>query len=137
MPRSPESADLEADRRSAKKMRKGTRSCFECRRRKIRCIFSADNASVCSECFARGSKCMGQEAAEVDVSSLDNRKNLRERVAKLEALVDALSQDRSTPKQESFKASVEPAGTLPTWDNKPSRKTLHIYSRRTGPASPY
>ncbi|KAL9091634.1 MAG: hypothetical protein Q9165_004710 [Trypethelium subeluteriae] len=95
MPRSSASPDPEADKRPLKKMRKGTHSCFECRRRKIRCIFSPENSSVCSECFARGSKCLGQNEVDVEASSIDNRKNLRERVAKLEALVEALSNDRT------------------------------------------
>ncbi|KAF2405555.1 hypothetical protein EJ06DRAFT_30234 [Trichodelitschia bisporula] len=72
-----------------KKMRKGTHSCFECRRRKIRCIFTSDHPSVCTECFARGSRCIDQEHAESD-AVLDQRKNLRERVARLEALVDSM-----------------------------------------------
>lgn len=77
-----------------KKMRKGTHSCWECRRRKIRCIFTPENQTTCSECFARGSKCIDQEHAESDMV-LDQRKNLRERVARLESLVDTLLEDRT------------------------------------------
>ncbi|OCL11586.1 hypothetical protein AOQ84DRAFT_361401 [Glonium stellatum] len=77
-----------------KKMRKGTHSCFECRRRKIRCIFPPDNPNVCSECFARGSRCIDQEHAATDVI-VDHRKNLRERVSRLEALVDSLLEERT------------------------------------------
>ncbi|PSN65609.1 hypothetical protein BS50DRAFT_575587 [Corynespora cassiicola Philippines] len=77
-----------------KKMRKGTHSCFECRRRKIRCIFPPDNPDVCSECFARGSRCIDQENANPDVI-VDHRKNLRERVSRLEALVDSLLDDKT------------------------------------------
>ncbi|KAF2015727.1 hypothetical protein BU24DRAFT_422040 [Aaosphaeria arxii CBS 175.79] len=77
-----------------KKMRKGTHSCFECRRRKIRCIFPPDNPEVCSECFARGSRCIDQENANPDVV-VDHRKNLRERVSRLEALVDSLLEDKT------------------------------------------
>jgi len=77
-----------------KKMRKGTHSCWECRRRKIRCLFSNDNPSVCTECFARGSRCVDQEHAESDVV-VDQRKNLRERVARLESLVETLMDDRT------------------------------------------
>ncbi|PVH97793.1 hypothetical protein DM02DRAFT_616265 [Periconia macrospinosa] len=77
-----------------KKMRKGTHSCFECRRRKIRCIFPPDNPDVCSECFARGSRCVDQEHADPDVV-VDHRKNLRERVSRLEALVDSLLEEKT------------------------------------------
>ncbi|TLD39568.1 hypothetical protein E2P81_ATG00555 [Venturia nashicola] len=64
------------------------------RRRKIRCIFPPDNNSVCTECFARGSRCIDQENAETDIV-VDHRKNLRERVARLEALVESLVDDKS------------------------------------------
>ncbi|CAI6341669.1 unnamed protein product [Periconia digitata] len=77
-----------------KKMRKGTHSCFECRRRKIRCIFPPDNSDVCSECFARGSRCVDQENADPDIV-VDHRKNLRERVSRLEALVDSLLEEKT------------------------------------------
>ncbi|KAF2749620.1 hypothetical protein M011DRAFT_474979 [Sporormia fimetaria CBS 119925] len=77
-----------------KKMRKGTHSCFECRRRKIRCIFPPENPSICSECFARGSRCIDQEHANPDIV-VDHRKNLRERVSRLEALVDSLLEDKA------------------------------------------
>jgi hypothetical protein len=77
-----------------KKMRKGTHSCWECRRRKIRCTFSADNQTTCTECFARGSRCVDQEHVESDVV-VDQRKNLRERVARLESLLVNLMDDQT------------------------------------------
>ncbi|KAF1987789.1 hypothetical protein K402DRAFT_403455 [Aulographum hederae CBS 113979] len=64
------------------------------RRRKIRCIFSSDSSTTCTECFARGSRCIDQEHAESD-AIVDQRKNLRERVARLESLVDTLLEDRT------------------------------------------
>ncbi|KAK6840980.1 hypothetical protein PG987_001840 [Apiospora arundinis] len=42
-----------------KKIRSGTHSCTECRRRKIRCTFTP-NVTVCSPCSARGSRCVDQ-----------------------------------------------------------------------------
>ncbi|KAL1631977.1 hypothetical protein SLS56_004182 [Neofusicoccum ribis] len=93
MPRS-SSESVVRDAGIRKKMRKGTHSCFECRRRKIRCIFSDEHPGECTECFARGSRCIDQEHADPE-SIVDNRKNLRERVAKLEALIESLLDDRS------------------------------------------
>ncbi|KAF2474574.1 uncharacterized protein BDR25DRAFT_331997 [Lindgomyces ingoldianus] len=101
-----------------KKMRKGTHSCFECRRRKIRCIFPPDNPNVCSECFARGSRCIDQENANPDVI-VDHRKNLRERVSRLEALVDSLLEDKTersateTQTSSSKTPNVIPRDTFP------------------------
>ncbi|KAF2134206.1 hypothetical protein P153DRAFT_107119 [Dothidotthia symphoricarpi CBS 119687] len=94
-----------------KKMRKGTHSCFECRRRKIRCIFPPDNSEVCSECFARGSRCIDQENANPEVI-VDHRKNLRERVSRLEALIDNLLEDKvikSESPSQSDSASPKPS----------------------------
>lgn len=64
------------------------------RRRKIRCIFPPDNPNECTECFARGSRCIDQEHASAD-AIVDHRKNLRERVSRLESLVDSLMDEKS------------------------------------------
>lgn len=81
------------------------------RRRKIRCIFQSDNPDVCSECFARGSRCIDQESANPDVI-VDHRKNLRERVSRLEALVDSLLEDKTvkseSPSHESRAETASP-----------------------------
>ncbi|KAH7132488.1 hypothetical protein B0J11DRAFT_228459 [Dendryphion nanum] len=106
-----------------KKMRKGTHSCFECRRRKIRCIYPSDNPDVCSECFARGSRCVDQEHADPEVV-VDHRKNLRERVSRLEALVDSLLEDKT----EKTERSVTDASS--------SRTPNYITTKDTFPPTP-
>ncbi|ENI05879.1 hypothetical protein COCC4DRAFT_22906 [Bipolaris maydis ATCC 48331] len=108
-----------------KKMRKGTHSCFECRRRKIRCIFQPENPDVCSECFARGSRCIDQEHANPDVI-VDHRKNLRERVSRLEALVDSLLEEK-TVKSESRSQSIADTS---------SPKAPNVYNKDTLPPTP-
>ncbi|KIV93008.1 hypothetical protein PV10_04253 [Exophiala mesophila] len=75
-----------------KKMRKGTKSCLECRRRKIKCNFEPGRPAVCNECYARGSTCIDQEHADVQalnqpVSDQSSSYSLRERVSQLEDLV--------------------------------------------------
>ncbi|EED17905.1 conserved hypothetical protein [Talaromyces stipitatus ATCC 10500] len=49
-----------------RKVRKGTRSCWECKRRKVRCSFSAinDNSTVCVACRKRRTPCVSQEFLE-------------------------------------------------------------------------
>ncbi|KAF2433302.1 hypothetical protein EJ08DRAFT_658204 [Tothia fuscella] len=101
----PDRSSPESGSGSRKKMRKGTHSCFECRRRKIRCIFPPDNPNSCTECFARGSRCVDQEHAETDIV-VDHRKNLRERVARLEALVETLVDDKTYDKSEKHAAEA-------------------------------
>ncbi|KAF4614345.1 hypothetical protein G7Y89_g15392 [Cudoniella acicularis] len=56
-------AQSEAKRR---KLRKGTHSCWECKRRKMKCIFDTDT-TTCNGCRRRGSQCISQEFPE-DVS---------------------------------------------------------------------
>ncbi|KAJ9239155.1 hypothetical protein DTO169E5_4445 [Paecilomyces variotii] len=79
--------DLEGPPR--KKMRKGTRSCIECRRRKIRCTFDPERHNVCNECYARGSVCIDQEHGSLPPRSTggEQRYSLRERVAQLDTVV--------------------------------------------------
>ena len=74
-----------------KKMRKGTKSCLECRRRKIKCTFEENRPAVCNECFARGSTCIDQEHGDMQpaasTTSAEQSYSLRERVTQLEGLV--------------------------------------------------
>ncbi|KAL6818035.1 hypothetical protein GGI42DRAFT_309221 [Trichoderma sp. SZMC 28013] len=44
-----------------RKIRKGTQSCWECKRRKIRCTFAAPTETVCDGCRSRRVKCISQE----------------------------------------------------------------------------
>ncbi|KAJ9629158.1 uncharacterized protein PV06_08906 [Exophiala oligosperma] len=74
-----------------KKMRKGTKSCLECRRRKIKCNFEPGRPAVCNECYARGSACIDQEHGDIhsytQTSVEQSNYSLRERVSQLEDLV--------------------------------------------------
>jgi len=42
------------------KVRKGTHSCRECKRRKVKCIFASSSDVVCTMCSRRGSRCTSQ-----------------------------------------------------------------------------
>src|SRR4051812_21055606 len=74
-----------------KKLRKGTKSCLECRRRKIKCTFEPGRPACCNECYARGSTCIDQEHGDVQTYAASNAEqssySLRERVSQLEDLV--------------------------------------------------
>jgi len=74
-----------------KKMRKGTKSCLECRRRKIKCTFESGRPAICNECYARGSTCIDQEHGDIHSymqnTSEQSSYSLRERVSQLEDLV--------------------------------------------------
>ena len=43
-----------------RKVRKGTHSCWECRRRKVKCTFSSLDDAICITCLRRGTKCISQ-----------------------------------------------------------------------------
>jgi hypothetical protein len=72
-------------------MRKGTKSCLECRRRKIKCNFEPGRPAVCNECYARGSTCIDQEHGDIQsytqAATEQSSYSLRERVSQLEDLV--------------------------------------------------
>ena len=59
----PPSDQAESGLRPIKKMRKGTKSCSECRRKKIRCVFKED-APLCDGCISRGTRCVEQAYVE-------------------------------------------------------------------------
>ncbi|PGH17666.1 hypothetical protein AJ79_01028 [Helicocarpus griseus UAMH5409] len=80
---------------SRRKMRKGTKSCFECRRRKIRCTYDPERPNLCNECYTKGTACIDQENAPISISGTGNRGgdqaySLRERVAILEETVNMI-----------------------------------------------
>lgn len=85
--------DYEASRppeMKKRKVRRGTRSCWECRRRKMKCIFASPAENSCTRCQRRGAKCIGQEFPEQISPSLNSRLQMGDRVVRVEALVDQL-----------------------------------------------
>jgi hypothetical protein len=88
-------------------MRKGTRSCYECRRRKVRCIFAKDCTS-CESCAAKGRVCTEQKRELVQAAGLDTREGLRARVARLEATIQTLRNGSEASEQTSSHLEVAP-----------------------------
>ncbi|KUJ13056.1 uncharacterized protein LY89DRAFT_687940 [Mollisia scopiformis] len=76
-------------------VRKGTRSCFECRYRKIRCIFRSTNPSTCVSCFSHGIRCASQRESEAALPS-HAKMNISERVAQLEKELAAIREQSAT-----------------------------------------
>lgn len=91
-----------------KRMRKGTKSCLECRRRKIKCTFDPPNSAICKECYARGSTCIDQEHGELPPPGPSNEQaySLRERVTELEGMVkDMLNRIPENANRNAFTGS--------------------------------
>ncbi|KAI3342232.1 hypothetical protein F4824DRAFT_445470 [Ustulina deusta] len=71
-----------------RRVRKGTRSCWECRRRKIRCLYASENASTCVNCESRGTNCVSQEFADEQSSPPDRR--VTQRLGRVEEMLEKL-----------------------------------------------
>ncbi|KEY73470.1 hypothetical protein S7711_07495 [Stachybotrys chartarum IBT 7711] len=79
---------------SRRKLRKGTFSCQECKRRKKRCLFRSGE-SGCAWCRGRGLPCLGQE-----VVNDDNPDQVGHRISHVEGLVGQLLQQRQRQVQQ-------------------------------------
>lgn len=69
-------------------MRKGTHSCYECRKRKVRCIFAKDS-KTCEGCDAKGRICTEQRRELLQTSGVETRETLKQKVARLEGIIQA------------------------------------------------
>jgi hypothetical protein len=100
-----------------RKLRKGTSSCWACKKRKVKCVFSKLSDTLCISCRQRGSECVTQEFPEVSLDA--TRQQMGDRIVRVEALLDQLVKS-STTTSESFPASsisnltVNPQSTPPT-----------------------
>lgn len=95
----PRTIGVPSDGSRPRKMRKGTHSCFECKRRKVRCYFPSSNASSCVECELRGSACVSQDYARPQEQLHSGKGNVRDRIGRLEALVESLMHNVEQPGQ--------------------------------------
>ncbi|KAJ5330291.1 Fungal specific transcription factor [Penicillium atrosanguineum] len=84
----------------SKRMRLGTKSCMECRRRKVRCIFRTDE-NACEACLAHEADCIAQQAGGGEVPS-DEVDALKQRLQDLEAIVRKLSPNETTSARSDF-----------------------------------
>ncbi|KAF4971475.1 hypothetical protein FSARC_1703 [Fusarium sarcochroum] len=88
-----------------RKIRKGTRSCWECKRRKIRCSFTDPAGPVCIPCQRRGNTCASQEYPEETAPSARGR-HMGDRIVRVEALVEQLTKKVATDSHVSTTPST-------------------------------
>ncbi|KAL2782894.1 hypothetical protein BJX66DRAFT_155266 [Aspergillus keveii] len=74
-------------------LRKGTKSCAECKRRKTRCLFERPTDVTCAACQRRGMPCFGQEYMDVPGSNVNGEKIIVERLKRAEIILDTISKD--------------------------------------------
>ncbi|CAG7951420.1 unnamed protein product [Penicillium nalgiovense] len=98
-----------------KKIRKGTRSCWQCKHRKVRCIFASDSDQNCKECLARGLPCRSQELPEPENPRESDRAYVNERMARMENLLEKLliRVDGGSYQQHDLKSPIDTAETSP------------------------
>ncbi|OBR04153.1 C6 zinc finger domain-containing protein [Colletotrichum higginsianum IMI 349063] len=103
-------------------VRKGTKSCWECRRRKIRCIFDDKGPpDTCRTCWEKGAPCISQEFPEEEARSAPAPAGgLGDRLGRVERLVERLYRridDLEAPASASPKKEEESRdGSTPTWE---------------------
>jgi hypothetical protein len=98
--------DTSEDRESAKrrKVRKGTQSCWECKRRKVRCIFAALTNTFCDNCMRRGTTCISQEYPDtIGQEAPERRKEtgMEARLCKVEDMLQQLVEEASMTRHHS------------------------------------
>ncbi|KAL2018243.1 hypothetical protein VTK56DRAFT_1150 [Thermocarpiscus australiensis] len=108
-PRSEQEVELSAKRR---KLRKGTRSCWECKRRKIRCMFASPGDATCIGCQHRRVPCVPQEVPEDPTPVKKDNRRLGERIARVENIM------------KDFLASKHAVGETSQTDEREMRRDL-------------
>ena len=103
-----------------RKIRKGTRSCWECKRRKVKCIFSCEKEVVCLNCQRRGSKCISQDLPEEqssEASPFNGSQHLDDRLGRVEQLLNNLSSRTS----DTNSSPPDKTGTVCSWSTNSPR----------------
>jgi Fungal Zn(2)-Cys(6) binuclear cluster domain len=83
------SSQVDGSESKRRKVRKGTQSCWECRRRKVRCIFAATTDANCENCRRRGTACNSQEYFDEPMPSAGSNQ-VKARLGRVEELIEHL-----------------------------------------------
>jgi hypothetical protein len=74
-----------------RKVRKGTQSCWECKKRKVRCIWTLPSKTTCDNCTRRKTACISQEHPdEADFHSEKSSLGVEARLSRVEDLLERL-----------------------------------------------
>ncbi|KAJ4160247.1 hypothetical protein NW754_003372 [Fusarium falciforme] len=127
------SLDGSAPALKPRKLRKGTQSCWECKRRKARCTFSAATKDVCEGCKRRGTECVSQELTD-EPPPPGSRKGLVDRLGQVEALnhdggITEIGQ--AGPSHQNFGPAVSFVNDhVKTHREMPKKRLLHTQDPR-------
>lgn len=75
-----------------RKVRKGTQSCWECKRRKIRCTLASSADAVCDGCKSRQTKCIGQEYQDDPAPAASHK---ADRLGRMESIIEDLVKQKT------------------------------------------
>ncbi|KAJ5871716.1 transcriptional regulator family: Fungal Specific TF [Penicillium soppii] len=139
------------------KIRKGTRSCWECKHRKVRCNFTSDSDRSCRECLVRGIPCRSQDLPEPENPRESERLGFNDRLVRVESHLDIIStqteailkrldnigsSNHSELPMRVVDSSLIPATVTPAQENAPvldlfNNKTLGFHQSETPNSTPY
>ncbi|CAI7643491.1 unnamed protein product [Penicillium pancosmium] len=91
-----------------RKLRKGTFSCWECKRRKRRCERDL-NATICLSCQRHGVSCISQEFTE---APLNDCREIGQRIDHVEALINKLVRQREARPSRRQQSDVSSGQTV-------------------------
>ncbi|KAE9375159.1 hypothetical protein N431DRAFT_436676 [Stipitochalara longipes BDJ] len=93
--------------RPSKRLRLGTKSCAECRRRKVRCIFEP-NTKICKECAAHESECISQQSVHASKQSpKEEGQDIQAKLQGLEQMVHRLCEAVNVRSESSASSPFE------------------------------
>ncbi|KAL4818362.1 hypothetical protein BDW67DRAFT_190052 [Aspergillus spinulosporus] len=113
-----------------RKVRKGTQSCWECKRRKVRCIFASAEHAICNNCQRRGTACVSQELPDT-ANTPSGQSQVEARLDRVEELVERLVNSRAAPSLDRDR----PNAGSPVHRTVPSRPPTRTRPLPVGPGS--
>ncbi|EEP78248.1 predicted protein [Uncinocarpus reesii 1704] len=104
-----------------RKVRKGTQSCWECKRRKVRCTFVAPLDAICEGCRRRGTTCVSQELPEEPSGT----RRLEDRLGRVEAMLEQLAKETNLHTQPSSASSTTLKKRVPSCTTYTASSSQH------------
>ncbi|ROV92588.1 hypothetical protein VMCG_08927 [Cytospora schulzeri] len=96
-----------------RKLRKGTRSCWECKRRKVRCEFVSPTETVCIHCQRRGTRCLGQDVGDQATSPFGGSPGVGGRLVRVKALANHPPQKNASTDAHDVSPTDGPTLSVP------------------------
>ncbi|KAK9234316.1 hypothetical protein V1525DRAFT_438926 [Lipomyces kononenkoae] len=119
-----------------RKVRKGTRSCWECKRRKIKCIFPESGEATCVSCQRRRVPCIGQEIPESLALARKGNRGLGDRIARIEDAMKDLFASKDIAAVSQIEEESQQKGQCPQSDALRAHASDLTPSSVRAPATP-